>query len=307
MSCAELSAGIGHVWRLASQRVDRLDARFLLQHVSGCTLAELIAHPERELSAEQADRFDGLVSRREAGEPLAYLLGTAFFCGLEFAVSPAVLIPRPETEVLVEQSRRRVQELLQMRCQEQAQSRALACIAPRIVDLGTGSGIVAIMLARLCPTAELTAVDVSVAALYVARANAVRHGVQIRFLEGDWYASLGKERFDLIVSNPPYVADGDLHLQQDGLPFEPRLALSDGVVGGDGLGCIRTLIDGAKNHLFPGGWMFIEHGYDQAVQTRELLHAAGFTDVDSWCDGAAIERVSGGCQPPGNPRNFSKL
>ena len=279
MSCAELSAGIGHVWRLASQRVDRLDARFLLQHVSGCTLAELIAHPERELSAEQADRFDGLVSRREAGEPLAYLLGTAFFCGLEFAVSPAVLIPRPETEVLVEQSRRRVQELLQMRCQEQAQSRALACIAPRIVDLGTGSGIVAIMLARLCPTAELTAVDVSVAALYVARANAVRHGVQIRFLEGDWYASLGKERFDLI----------------------------DGVVGGDGLGCIRTLIDGAKNHLFPGGWMFIEHGYDQAVQTRELLHAAGFTDVDSWCDGAAIERVSGGRQPPVNPRNFSKL
>lgn len=298
MSCAELSAEIGHAWRLASQRIDRLDARFLLEHVSACTLAELIAHPERELTAEQATRFEGLVSRRAAGEPLAYLLGTAYFCGLEFAVSPSVLIPRPETEILVEQSRRRMQEWWKMRWQEQKQTLSQACLVPRIVDMGTGSGIVAIMLARHFPSAELTAVDVSVAALNVARANAVRHGVQIRFLEGDWYASLGEERFDLIVSNPPYVAEGDWHLRQDGLHFEPLLALSDGVVGGDGMGCIRTLIDGAKKHLLPDGWMFIEHGYDQAVQTRGLLHAAGFTDVDSWCDGAAIERVSGGRQLP---------
>lgn len=177
-----------------------------------------------------------------------------------------------------------------MRCQEQAQSRALACIAPRIVDLGTGSGIVAIMLARLCPTAELTAVDVSVAALYVARANAVRHGVQIRFLEGDWYASLGKERFDLIVSNPPYVADGDLHLQQDGLPFEPRLALSDGVVGGDGLGCIRTLIDGAKNHLFQAAGCLL----NTATIKRSKPASCCMLQVSPmWIPGAMVRRLKG--------------
>lgn len=269
---------IGALWREASVRIDRLDARLLLQQVCGCTHAELIAHPERPLSAAQRAQFDALLASRLAGEPLAYLLGSAYFAGLEFAVSPAVLIPRPETEVLVTQAHRL------------AQARA----APRLVDMGTGAGIVAILLARSCPSARVTAVDVSAAALAVARANAARHSAAIRFLHGDWYAPLGEERFDLIVANPPYVVDGDPHLQQHGLPFEPQLALTDGVAGGDGLACIRILIAGARRHLLPGGWLLIEHGYDQAVEVARLLARAGFAEIAAWRDSAAIDRVSGG-------------
>lgn len=281
---------IGVLWRAASARIDRLDARLLLQQVCACTHAELIAHPERPLSAAQHAQFDALLARRLAGEPLAYLLGSAYFAGLEFVVSPAVLIPRPETEVLVTQAQRRVQE------------RMSGTAAPRIVDLGTGAGIVAISLARLCPSARVTAVDISAAALAVARVNAQRHGAAIRFLQGDWYAPLGEERFDLIVSNPPYVADGDPHLQQNGLPFEPQLALTDGVAGGDGLACIRSVVAGAQRHLLPGGWLLIEHGFDQAVEASSLLRSAGFSEIGSWCDAAAIPRVTGGVltAPAGN-------
>ena len=269
---------IGAAWRDAGLRIDRLDARLLLERVCACTHADLIAHSARELTDDQAVRFAGLIARREAGEPLAYLLGSAFFCGLEFAVSPTVLIPRPETEVLVEQAEALAQKLA----------------VPRIVDMGTGSGIVAIVLARRCPAAHVAAVDVSPEALAVARANAERHGVAVRFLEGDWYSPLADERFDLIVSNPPYVAAGDPHLLLDGLPFEPQMALTDAVVGGPGLACIQKLIEGAGQHLLPAGWLLIEHGYDQAVKVRELLRATGFTKVASWRDDAGIERVSGG-------------
>lgn len=273
---------IGAFWRQAAERIGRSDARQLLQHAAGCNHADLIAHPERELSAEQFAQYESLVARRAAGEPLAYLLGSAFFCGLEFAVSPAVLIPRPDTEVLVGQACRRAQ----------------AWSAPRIVDLGTGSGIVAIMLALRLPKAAVTAVDLSPAALAVAGANARRHGANVRFLEGDWYQPLGAERFDLIVANPPYVADGDPHLAQDGLPFEPQTALTDGVAGGDGMACIDAIVAGARDHLLPGGWLLIEHGYDQAVKVRESIAAAGFFDVASWRDESSIARVSGGRNPP---------
>lgn len=269
---------IGDAWRQAGRRIDRLDARLLLEHVCGCAYADLLARPEREMSGEQASRFDGLVKRREAGEPLAYLVGNAWFCDLEFAVSPAVLIPRPDTEVLV----------------EVASEKARAVENPGVVDLGTGSGIVAILIARRCPQALVTAIDVSVAALDVARANAERHHAHIRFLEGDWYAPLGEERFDIIVSNPPYVAEGDPHLQLNGLPFEPQHALTDGVAGGNGLACIRRIVAGAADHLRAGGWLLMEHGYDQAVEVRRLLWNAGFVDVASWKDAAGIERVSGG-------------
>ncbi len=269
---------IGVLWRAASQRIDRLDARLLLEHVCRLSHADLIAHSERELDAQQAAQFEALVARRAAGEPLAYLVGSAWFCDLEFAVSPAVLIPRPETELLIDLAA------------ERANRRAM----PRVVDLGTGSGIVAIMLARLCPMALVSAVDVSVAALEVARANAARHGAQVRFLEGDWYRPLGDACFDLIVANPPYVADGDPHLQQNGLNYEPQQALTDGVAAGDGLACIRAIVRGAGEHLLPGGWLLMEHGYDQAVQVRELLKEAMFEEVASWKDGAGIERVSGG-------------
>ncbi len=270
---------IGDAWRQAARRIGRLDARLLLEHVRGCTHAELIAHPEFEMTEAQAVRFEGLVSRRTAGEPLAYLVGSAWFHGLEFAVTPAVLIPRPDTEVLVDQAVERAQRLER----------------PRIVDLGTGSGIVAILLAGLCPQAKVSAVDISAAAIEVARTNALRHGANIRFLAGDWYMPLGEERFDLIVSNPPYVADGDPHLQQNGLPFEPQCALTDGVSGGRGLACIERIIAGAPLHLQPGGWLLMEHGYDQAVEVRSLLRETGFCEVASWRDDAGIERVSGGC------------
>jgi release factor glutamine methyltransferase len=272
---------LGDTWRQAARRIERLDARLLLEYVCGCTHADLIAHPERAMSEEEVGHFEELVSRRAAGEPLAYLVGSAWFGGLEFAVNPAVLIPRPETELLV----------------ELAAQRAQALDSPRIVDLGAGSGIVAVLLARRCPRAEVTATDLSAAALDVARANAARHGATMRFLEGDWCAPLGDERFDLIVSNPPYVADGDPHLALNGLPFEPLQALSDGVKGGDGLACIRRIVAAASRHLEPGGWLLMEHGYNQAVEVRKLLSEAGFREVASWRDDAGIERVSGACFP----------
>lgn len=272
------ATSIGEAWRGASRHIDRLDARLLLEFVSGCTHADLIARPELALPGDRLAQLAQLVARRAAGEPLAYLVGSADFHGLEFAVSPAVLIPRPDTEVLVALALERAQLLA----------------APRIVDLGTGSGIVAVTLAHLCPAAEVSAVDVSAAALDVARTNAGRHGAAVNFLLGDWYAPLGAARFDLIVANPPYVAEGDPHLRQNGLPFEPSGALTDGIAGGDGLACIRRIVAGAPAHLLPGGWLFIEHGYDQAAQVRALLAAAGFSGIESWRDLAGIERVSGG-------------
>ncbi|OJW48165.1 MAG: protein-(glutamine-N5) methyltransferase, release factor-specific [Candidatus Accumulibacter sp. 66-26] len=276
------AAGIGEAWRAASRRIDRLDARLLVEHVVGCTHADLIARPETPLSAEQSAALDALVARRTAGEPLAYLTGSAMFHDFEFHVSPAVLIPRPETELLVELGAKFATE------------RARTCPAPRIVDLGTGSGIVAITLARLCPQAAVSAVDVSPEALAVAAANAARLAPAVRLLAGDWYAPLSGERFDLIVSNPPYVVSGDPHLALNGLPFEPQGALTDGVAGGDGLACIRAIVSGAPMHLAAGGWLLIEHGYDQAAGVQTLLRAENFSEVQSWQDLAGIDRVSGG-------------
>lgn len=269
---------LGSAWRRAAESIDRQEARLLLEHVCGCSHADLIANATRPLSGEQAATLEDLVVRRVAGEPLAYLLGSAFFLGREYGVTPDVLIPRGDTEVLV----------------AQAVERARLLVTPRVVDMGTGSGIVAVSIALACPTAIVSAVDVSVSALAVARRNAARHAVDLRFLEGDWYAPLGNEHFDLIVSNPPYIAAGDHHLQGDGLPFEPRIALTDGVAGGNGIACIKLLVTGARRHLLPGGWLLIEHGHDQAVQVRQLLTAVGFIAVDSWRDEAGIERVSGG-------------
>ena len=270
--------GTGEAWRLASQSVDRLDARLLVEYVADCTHADLIAHPERALSAAQFDRLVALVRRRAAGEPLAYLLGSAEFYGRRFLVSPAVLIPRPDTERLVDLAIERIESLPR----------------PRIVDLGTGSGVVAVTLKCLCPKALITAVELSQSALEVARLNAERHAAAVRFLAGNWYSPLAVECFDLIVANPPYVAEGDPHLLQDGLPFEPQTALTDAVAGGDGLACIRVIVGGAARHLYRDGWLLVEHGYNQAAAVRKLLHQAGFAEVASWHDLSGIERVSGG-------------
>ncbi|MBL8393588.1 MAG: peptide chain release factor N(5)-glutamine methyltransferase [Candidatus Accumulibacter sp.] len=270
---------LGDAWRLASERIDRLDARLLVQQVATCTHADLLAHAARCLSVEQVARLDKLVRRRAAGEPLAYLLGSAPFHDREFLVSPAVLIPRPETELLAEL--------------------AIECLrllpAAKVLDLGTGSGVLAVTLKCLFPEATVSAVDVSQAALDVARSNARRHAAEIRFLQGDWYAPLGEECFDLIVANPPYVADADPHLGRDGLPFEPQVALTDGIRGGDGLNCIRAVVSGASRHLLPGGWLLVEHGYNQATAVRHLLREGDLSGLVTWHDLSHLERVSGGC------------
>ena len=268
----------GAAWRQAQERIDRLDARLLVQHVCACRHADLIARPEVAMTPEQTAWFDSLVVRRAGGEPLAYLLGSAGFHGREFAVSPAVLIPRPETEVLVELALERL--------------RGLA--APAVVDLGTGSGIVAITLALECPAARVSAVELSPEALEVARGNAERLHAAVDFHAGSWFDPLAGRCFDLVVSNPPYVAHGDPHLELNGLPFEPQGALTDGIAEGDGLACIRTIVAGAPAHLQPGGWLLFEHGYDQGGTSRNLLLVAGFKNVFTQTDLAGIDRVSGG-------------
>lgn len=220
-------------------------------------------------------------ARREAGEPVAYLLGEAQFRGRVFQVTPAVLVPRPETEILIELALDRlVQDGL-----------AASSGAARVLDLGTGSGIVAVSLALESPESAVCAVDLSAPALDVARNNARRLRAAVEFFQGDWYAPLAGRRFDLIVANPPYIAADDPHLAGDGLPFEPRMALTDAA---DGLSCIRRIVMGAGAHLQPGGWLLFEHGYDQGETCRNLLQAAGFQDVFTHPDLAGTDRVSGG-------------
>jgi release factor glutamine methyltransferase len=259
----------------ARGRIDRLDARLLLESAAGVSHADLLARPETPLSEAATERFLAWVARRAAGEPLAYIVGEAGFRGRVFRVSPDVLIPRPETEILV----------------EQALARLGGKVRPRLLDLGTGSGIVAISLALECPATRVVAVDLSEAALSVARSNAGRLGAAVDFRCGDWYAPVAGETFDLIVANPPYVAAGDPHLARGGLPFEPRQALTD---DGDGLGCLRTIIAGAAAHLAPDGWLLCEHGWDQGAACRNLLAAAGFKTAFTHPDLAGIDRVSGG-------------
>ncbi|MDR2507138.1 MAG: peptide chain release factor N(5)-glutamine methyltransferase [Candidatus Accumulibacter sp.] len=267
---------IDTLWRRAGERVGRADARFLLERVSGLTHAALLASPERELPLDLLRRFESLVERRAAGEPLAYLLGSAWFCGLEFAVNPSVLIPRPETEILV----------------RRAAGIARAIKRPRILDMGAGTGIIAITMAKYFPGAEVTAADISLEALGVACSNAARHGVNIRFVESDWFSGLAGEHFNLLLSNPPYVANDDPHLQENGLPYEPRHALTDGIKGGDGLACIRKLIRDGAGHLSDDGYLLLEHGYDQAARVHSLLMDSGYSGIRGWRDAAGIERVS---------------
>lgn len=266
---------LGEALTAARRRLDRLDARLLLEHASGCTHADLLARPETPLSAAAWAQFAAWVDRRAAGEPLAYVVGEAEFRGRRFQVTPDVLIPRPETELLI----------------ELALDRLTSVGMPRVLDLGTGSGIVAISLALECSTARTTAIDLSPAALAVARNNAGRLGASVDFFTSDWFAAVTGERFDVIAANPPYVAAGDPHLTLDGLPFEPRMALTDGA---DGLDCIRRIVAGAPAHLLPGGWLLFEHGHDQGEAARNLLTQAGFKGTFTHPDLAGLDRVSGG-------------
>ena len=261
----------------AKQKIDRLDARLLLQYATGCTHTDLLARPETPVIAPAYAQFAEWVERRAAGEPLAYLVGEAEFRGRVFQISPAVLIPRPETEVLIDLALEKLQPL----------------VTPKVLDLGTGSGIVAISLSLESPSTETVAVDISKDAIFVARNNAGRLGAKVDFRQGDWFTPVIGERFDLIVSNPPYVAEGDPHLELNGLPFEPRLALTDQEPNGDGLACIRHIVAAAATHLKPGGWLLFEHGYDQGPASRNLLTAAGFKAAFTHPDLAGIARVSG--------------
>ncbi len=259
---------------MAASRLSQLEARALLSHVSGWRRETLVAFPERELAPAAAAEFLALAARRRDGEPLAYLLGSKEFYGRDFKVDPAVLVPRPETELLV----------------ELALARLEGRSAPRVLDLGTGSGCIATTLALERPDATVVAVDVSPVALALARSNAEALGAEIDFRLGSWWQPLASgERFDAIVSNPPYIARVDEHLPA--LRHEPRLALTDEA---DGLACLREIARACLDHLRPGAWLGVEHGWDQGPAVRDLLRAAGLLEVETTRDGAGLDRVSSG-------------
>ena len=239
----------------------------------GCSHAHRLAHPEQSLTTEQNIHYQSLFSRHANGEPLAYLLGHWEFWSLDLLVDPAVLIPRPETELLVEL--------------------ALAQIPRKeswsIADLGTGSGAIALAVARERPNTQIIATDHSSAALAIAKKNAHRLGVtNVQFVLGDWFVPLAGKRFHLILSNPPYVAEGDQHLEN--LRFEPSLAL---IAGSDGLSAICSIVSAARFHLSPGGRLLLEHGHDQGEAVRLLLRAANYQVVTTICDLEGRERVTG--------------
>lgn len=285
----EMAVTVGTLLRGLGARIGRLDARLLVEHVSGLAHADLIARPEWLLTDDQEAQLEALATRRERGEPLAYLVGSAEFRGLLLDVSPAVLVPRPETELLVDWVIEAVDALRpEPGLQEKSPDAALP---PTVLDLGTGSGAIPLALKAARPAWQLLAADLSPAALRVARDNAARLGLSVNFFESDWYGNLPRDlAVDCIVSNPPYVASGDPHLRGDGLRFEPQMALTDFA---DGLSALRTIITGAPALLKPGGWLLLEHGYDQAAAVREML-AAGFERIETRRDLAGIERATGG-------------
>ncbi|MGA9666686.1 MAG: peptide chain release factor N(5)-glutamine methyltransferase [Gallionella sp.] len=301
---------IGEIFGLHSQQLQatlnlepgsaRIEVQCLLQAVLKVNRAHLLAHPEQQLDAAQYARYIALLERRSGGEPIAYLLGEREFYGLTFKVTPATLIPRPETELLVDEALRRVPS-------PPAGFAPLAALSPqareggrqagrgkgcRVLDLGTGGGAIALSIAHARRDSEVVAVDMSAAALEVAQINAQRLGLaNVRFLKSDWFSALHGEHFDIIVANPPYIVAGDAHLAQGDVRFEPVTALASGT---DGLDDIRRIAAQAKQHLNANGWLLLEHGYDQAAQVRALLRQAGFAEVYSARDLAGIARVSGG-------------
>ncbi len=242
----------------------------LLGFVTGLKRTVLVAHPETELGEAQAERFRALAQRRRAGEPVAYLLGEREFYGLSLRVMPEVLIPRPETELLVDFALEKLPR------------------SGAMLDLGTGSGAIALAVKRERPDAQVTAVDRSEGSLAVARDNASRHGLDIELLAGSWFAPFDGRRFDLIASNPPYVADGDRHLTEGDVRFEPRGAL---VGGADGLDAIREIVAAAPRHLRRRGWLAVEHGQGQDAEVRSLFSRAGLEAVASRPDLAGIARI----------------
>lgn len=262
--------------RAARRRIDPGDALLLLAHVLEREAAWLYAHGDAPVADAQAQRFDELVERRAAGEPVAYLTGRRGFWTLDLAVSPDTLIPRPETELLVELALQRVPQ----------------DATASILDLGTGSGAIALALASERPRARITATDASEGALEIAQRNADAHGIgNVGFAHGDWYQPVAGTRFNLVVSNPPYIAAGDEHLAQGDLRFEPATALASGA---DGLDALRVIAAGAVAHLHPEGWLLVEHGLDQGAAARALFSDAGLEMVSTARDLEGRERVTMG-------------
>jgi release factor glutamine methyltransferase len=258
--------------------LDRLDAQVLLGHHLQQSRSWLVAHDDALLPTDITEAFEADCHRCADAVPLAYLIGEQAFHGLRLRVTPQVLVPRPDTETLVDW--------------------ALSCMAaagtpaPEVLDLGTGSGAIALAVADQWASARVTATDVSAEALAVAQGNAARLGLTLETAAGDWWSAVPHRRFDLVLSNPPYIAGGDPHLPA--LRHEPQLALTP---GGDGLGAIRLIVAGAPQALRPGAWLLIEHGWDQAAPVCALLREAGFAEVQTRTDLAQRPRCSGGRRP----------
>jgi release factor glutamine methyltransferase len=254
----------------------RLDAEVLLAQVLRRGRSYLFAWPERVLSAEEAAAFEAQLGHRENGVPVAYLVGRQEFWSLSLQVTADTLIPRPETERLVELALERIPP--ERPC--------------RVADLGTGSGAIALAIAHERPDCRVVATDRSAAALAVAEANAKALGIgNVRFRQGEWFTPLAGERYEFIISNPPYVAEGDPHLTQGDVRFEPPGALAAGT---DGLDAIRQLAAGVAAHLAKHGWLLLEHGYDQGAAVRALLEAQGYREVSTYRDDAGVDRVTVG-------------
>jgi release factor glutamine methyltransferase len=252
------------------------EAELLLQHALGRTRSWLYAHGSDATDADAAARYRVLVARRAGGEPLAYITGHREFWSLDLEVSPDVLIPRPETELLVELALQRIPH----------------GVPAQVADLGTGSGAIALAIARERPQATVLATDASGGALSLAQRNATRLGLRnLGFAHGDWCGALAGRRFDLIVSNPPYIAANDTHLDQGDLRFEPRAALASGA---DGLDAIRAIARCVPRHLQSAGWLLLEHGFDQGHAVRDVLMQSGFVEVFTARDLERRDRVSGG-------------
>jgi len=254
---------------IAASGIDAREARLLLAEVAGFSQASLAASPEQDIPFEVENAFLEFIEKRKAGIPVAYILGRKEFYGLDLAVNPSVLVPRPETELLVDL--------------------ALERNPAAVLDLGTGSGAIALAIKHERPNSKVVAVEADLSALLTAKRNAAKLNLDVDFRHGRWFEPVAGERFDLIVSNPPYIAAGDPHLPA--LRHEPQMAL---VAGPDGLDAIRDILKGAVSHLLPGGWLLLEHGMGQGGAVRALLAAAGLESVTTWPDLAGIARVSGG-------------
>ncbi|HEK1686818.1 TPA: peptide chain release factor N(5)-glutamine methyltransferase [Pseudomonas putida] len=264
--------------QLPDSPTERLDAELLLSAALGKSRSYLHTWPERIVSSEAAQTFAAFLERRRAGEPVAYILGQQGFWKLDLEVAPHTLIPRPDTELLVETALERV-----------------SAKPARVLDLGTGSGAIALALASECPAWQVTAVDRIDEAVALAERNRARlHLMNVRVRSSHWFDALADERFDLILSNPPYIAAEDPHLSEGDVRFEPSSAL---VAGPDGLDDLRLIIAQAPQHLLPGGWLLLEHGYDQAAAVRDLLVGSGFIEVGSRRDLGGHERISLGRLP----------